>query len=71
MSHRSNTSKLDSLKSQRVSAGLTVGDLAKKANVNVGTIMDLENGDSIETHIAQRVCDALSVSLATAGHRLL
>jgi DNA-binding XRE family transcriptional regulator len=68
---RSNTSKLDSLQSQRLSAGHTVTTLAKKANVSDRTVIMLENGGNIETHIAQRIADALGVSLATLGQRVM
>lgn len=65
------SSKLDSLQSQRIAAGHTITTLAKKANVSDLTIRSLENGSNIETHVAQRIADALGVSLATLGQRVL
>lgn len=61
--------KLDSLKAQRESAGFAVTQLAKKANVNDATIVRLENGDSQNPDVTQRIADALGVSLATLGKR--
>jgi ribosome-binding protein aMBF1 (putative translation factor) len=61
--------KLDSLKAQRIVAGHDITSLAKKANVSDAVIKRLEDGDSIEPHIAQRIADALGISLATAGKR--
>lgn len=65
------SSKLDTLQSQRIAAGHTITTLAKKANVSDLTIRSLENGSNIETHVAQRIADALGVSLATLGQRVL
>lgn len=64
-------SKLDSLKTQRLSAGETVTSLAKKANVSDLTINTLENGGDVEPGPAQRIADALGVSLATLGQRVM
>lgn len=63
------TQKLDSLKAQRESAGHSITSLAKKANVSDWTIVNLEAGGNIDNHIAQRIADALGVSLATLGKR--
>lgn len=68
---RSSTTKLDNLKAQRLSAGHTVSTLAKKANVSDWTVVNLEAGGNVETIVAQRICDALGISLATAGQRLM
>jgi predicted transcriptional regulator len=61
--------KLDNLRAQRLAANLGITDLAKKANVSDAVIKRLEDGDSIEPHVAQRIADALGVSLATLGQR--
>jgi ribosome-binding protein aMBF1 (putative translation factor) len=63
--------RLDSLKSQRESAGHSVTTLAKKANVSDLAIRRLEAGGNIENHEAQRIADALGVSLATLGQSKL
>jgi len=63
--------KLDSLKSQRESAGHSITGLAKRANVSDVTITTLEAGGNIDRHVAQRIADALGVSLATLGERVL
>jgi predicted transcriptional regulator len=64
-------SRLDSLKAQRVIAGLGITELAKKANVSDNTVKILEDGGSCEAHEAQRIADALGVSLATLNEKKL
>ena len=64
-------SRLDSLKTQRVSAGLGITELARKANVSDQIIKRLEDGGNVETEVAQRIADALGVSLATLGQAKL
>jgi DNA-binding XRE family transcriptional regulator len=59
--------RLDSMQSQRLSAGHTITTLARKANVSDRVIVNLENGGNCEVHEAQRIADALGVSLATLG----
>lgn len=59
--------RLDSLKAQRLAAGLDITGLAKKANVSDWTIRELEAGGNCEGYEAQRIADALGVSLATLG----
>lgn len=59
--------RLLSLNAQRVAAGLTVGDLAKKATLSDWLIRQLEAGGNCEGYEAQRIADALGVSLATLG----
>lgn len=61
--------RLDSLQTQRVSAGLSVSDLARKANTSDWLIRQLEVGGNCEAHESQRVADALGVSLATLGKK--
>lgn len=68
---RGGTKKLDSLKTQRIAAGHTVSTLAKKANVSDKTINNLEAGGNDEPHVCQRIADALGVSLATLGERVM
>jgi len=65
------TSKLDSLAAQRIAAGHTVTSLAKKANLSDWTIRQIEAGGNVDNTSAQRIADALGVSLATLGQRLL
>lgn len=68
---RAGTSKLDSLKAQRESAGHTITTLARKANVSDLTIRVLEAGGNVNPTEAQRLADALGVSLATLGQRVM
>lgn len=65
------TLKLDSLKAQRLAAGMGITALAKKADVSDLTVTVAENGGNIEPWEAQRIANALSVSLATLGQRVL
>lgn len=60
---------LDSLRAQRLAAGLSVGDLAKKANVSDWLIKMVEEGGNCDVYESQRVADALGVSLATLGKK--
>jgi transcriptional regulator with XRE-family HTH domain len=60
---------LDSLKAQRLAAGWSITELARRSATSDAVITRLENGDSIEPHISQRIADALGVSLATLGKR--
>lgn len=68
---RKGTSRLDSLAAQRTAAGLSITQLARKANVSDWTIRKLEAGSNCEPHEAQRIADALGVSLATLGQAVL
>ena len=64
-------SRLDSLKAQRLAAGLGITELAKKANVHDYLVTQLESGGNCDGHEAQRIADALGVSLATCGEKKL
>lgn len=59
--------RLDNLRTQR--GAMSVGDLAKKANVSDWTVRRLEAGGNCDAHEAQRIADALGVSLVTLGHK--
>lgn len=48
---------------------MTVRDLAKAANVTDELIQNLERGGNCDIHVAQRIADALSETLATLGTR--
>lgn len=60
---------LDNLNAQRVLAGLTIPELARKANTSDWLIRQLENGGNCEVHESQRIADALGVSLVTLGKK--
>lgn len=64
-------SRLDSLRAQRLAAGMTITSLAKAANVSDAIVKRLEDGGNCESYEAQRIADALGVSLATVGHAKL
>jgi transcriptional regulator with XRE-family HTH domain len=68
--------RLTTLKGQRTAAGLTITELARKANVSDRLIFDLERlhpsidgltSGGCSEHEAQRIADALGVSTATIG----
>jgi len=61
--------RLDSLQAQRLAAGLSVADMAKKANCSDWLIRQLEVGGNCEVAESQRIADALGVSLATLGKK--
>lgn len=61
--------RLDSLRAQRLAAGLDLTGLAKKANVSDWLLKQLEDGGNCEGHESQRIADALGVSLATLGKK--
>jgi predicted transcriptional regulator len=71
--------RLDSLRAQREAAGLTQDQLARRANVSLLLIQRLESlpgvsggsSGTCEPHEAQRIADALGVSLTTLGHKSL
>ena len=68
---RPGTVKLDSLKAQRLSAGLSIPALAKKANVSDLTIQTAENGGNIDFAVGVSIAAALGISTATLGQRVL
>lgn len=61
--------RLDSLKTQRLSAGLSIADLAKKSNTSDRLILRLEDGGNCEGAESQRIADALGVTLVTLGKK--
>jgi transcriptional regulator with XRE-family HTH domain len=63
--------KLDSMRAQREAAGLTITGLAKKANVSDLTIITLENGGNVDVNVAERIANAMGVTLATLGQRIM
>src|SRR6185295_15940744 len=52
-------SKTSALKTQRITAGFSIGDLAKVANVTDWTIRRLEAGGTEQSHVVQKIADAL------------
>jgi predicted transcriptional regulator len=65
--------RLDNLKAQREAAGHSITRLATLANVSDLTITTLEHigvaghGGTCTHDVADRLCDALGISRATAG----
>jgi transcriptional regulator with XRE-family HTH domain len=62
---------LMNLQAQRVAAGYTLNDLARLANVPVFWITQVEAGGNCDGALAQRLADALGVSLVTLGAQTL
>jgi ribosome-binding protein aMBF1 (putative translation factor) len=61
-------SKLTNLKAQRVAAGFSIGDLAKKAGLSDWDVVNTEsNGGTLRNHDAAKLATALAVSLSTLG----
>ena len=58
---------LTNMRAQRLAAGLSISDLAKKSNTSDWLIKMLEEGGNCEGHESQKIADALNVSLATLG----
>lgn len=61
--------RLDNMKTERLSAGLSIGDMARKSNTSDWLIRQLEAGGNCDGHESQRIADALGVSLATLGKK--
>lgn len=59
--------RLDSLRSRRVAAGLSIGELARRANVSDLLVQTLENGGSCDPHITERLLDVLGPSVAVTS----
>lgn len=62
--------KLTSLKTRRTAAGLTIGELARRANVSDLTIVILENGGNCDPQVTERLQDALgggTVAITTSS----
>jgi predicted transcriptional regulator len=56
--------KLTTLKARREAAGITIGELARRATCSDQTIVILENGGNCEPHVTERILDALGASVA-------
>lgn len=67
----SKRSKLNSLTTQRQSAGLSIEALARKSVTSDAIIGRLESGGECTNREAQQIADALGVSLATLGQMLM
>lgn len=67
MAHGSKGHILANMRAQRLAAGLSIGDVAKKSNTSDLLVKGLEDGGNCDPHEAQRIADALGVSLATLG----
>lgn len=60
---------LNNMRAQRLVAGLSVSDLARKSNTSDLLVKGLEDGGNCDGHESQRIADALSVSLVTLGKK--
>lgn len=59
--------RCDNLQAQRAVASLSQNELARQANVSVALVVRLETGGECTDDEAQRIADALGVSLVTLG----
>jgi hypothetical protein len=60
--------RLDSLQARRVLGGITIQDLARRANLTDELIQKLENGATCNPDVTQRVLDALGPSVALTSN---
>ena len=63
--------RLDSLRAQRVAAGISVSELARRSTTSDAVITTLENGGSCTEEVAVKLATALGISVATAGRAAL
>lgn len=56
--------RLDSLKSRRIAAGLSIQDLARRTNTTDRLIETLENGGNCDPDITERIINILGPSVA-------
>jgi hypothetical protein len=59
--------RLDSLRTRRLAAGLSLGELARRTNTSVLLLQKLENGDSCDPDITERLIDVLGPSVAVTS----
>lgn len=52
--------RLDTLQARRILGGLSVGEVARRANVSDQTVLILENGGNCQPEVSQRILDALA-----------
>lgn len=60
--------RMDTLQTRRLAGGLSVGDLARQANVTDWTIQALENGGACDPVVTQRIVDALAAPVALTSN---
>lgn len=60
--------RCDGLLARRLLAGITVGELARRANVSDQTVIVLENGGNCPVEVSQRLLDALAPACALASN---
>jgi hypothetical protein len=60
--------RLDGLKARRILGGMTIGELAKKAQVSDLTITILENGGQCNPKDTQQILDALAPQAALTSN---
>jgi hypothetical protein len=60
--------RLDSLKTRRILGGVSVQELAKRANLTDRLIEQVENGNPCDPHVTQRILDALGPPVAVTSN---
>lgn len=60
--------RLDTLQARRILAGISVGELARRANVSDQTVVILENGGNCPVEVTQRILDALVPAVALTSN---
>jgi hypothetical protein len=52
--------RLDTLKSRRIAGGISVAELARRANLTDEIVQRIESGDTCDPQVTQRILDALA-----------
>ncbi len=60
--------RLDTLQARRLLAGISVGELARRAACSDQTIIQLENGGSCAVEVSQRILDAIELPVAITSN---
>ncbi len=60
--------RLDTLQTRRVAGGISVGELARRANISDLLIVRLESGGTCDPEESQRILDALAPPVALASN---
>src|SRR5262245_58420292 len=60
--------RLDGLQARRILGGVSIQDLARRANLTDELVQRLEAGDSCNPHVSQRVLDALAPAVSLTSN---
>lgn len=60
--------RMDTLQTRRILGGLSVGDLARLANISDWAVLQLESGGTCDSVVSQRILDALAPPVAITSN---